>query len=155
MIEEEIDAEMPNVVELIMIEKNDQSKLYRSTQCMCRKDNPDMGEEVKMEKSVEDMIPTRFHKCLSVFKKKELVCLPLHKPWDNVIKTKSEFQPKKSKVYGRVPGSATYTKLRVGQSDSIKLSLLHGSRDHKLLQGEGIKIIIYLHCMEVGTKVVK
>jgi len=29
-IEEEIDAEMPNVVELIMIEKNDQSKLYRS-----------------------------------------------------------------------------------------------------------------------------
>jgi len=30
MIEEEIDAEMPNVVELIMIKKNDQSKLYRS-----------------------------------------------------------------------------------------------------------------------------
>ena len=55
---------------------------------------------------------------------------------------------------GRVPGSATYTKIRVGQSDSIKLSLLHGSRNHKLLQGEGIKIIIYLCCMEVGTKVV-
>jgi len=30
MIEEEIDAEMQNVVALIMIEKNDQSKLYRS-----------------------------------------------------------------------------------------------------------------------------
>jgi len=30
MIEEEIDAEMPNVVEPITIEKNDQSKLYRS-----------------------------------------------------------------------------------------------------------------------------
>jgi len=29
-IKEEIDVEMPNVVELIMIEKNDQSKLYRS-----------------------------------------------------------------------------------------------------------------------------
>ena len=56
---------------------------------------------------------------------------------------------------GRVPGSATYTKLRVGQSDSIKLSLLHGSGNHKLLQGEGIKIIIYLCCMEVGTKVVE
>jgi len=54
-----------------------------------------------------------------------------------------------------VPGSATYTKLRVGQSDSIKLSSLHGSRNHKLLQGEGIKIIIYLCCMEVGTKVVE
>jgi len=50
MIEEEIDADMPNVVELIMIEKNDQSKLYRSIQCMCGKDNQDMGEEVKMEK---------------------------------------------------------------------------------------------------------
>ena len=30
MIEEEIDVEMPNVVEPIMIKKNDQSKLYRS-----------------------------------------------------------------------------------------------------------------------------
>jgi len=29
-IKEEIDVEMPNVVELIMVEKNDQSKLYRS-----------------------------------------------------------------------------------------------------------------------------
>ena len=58
-------------------------------------------------------------------------------------------------VDGRVPGSATYTKLRVGQGDSIKLSSLHGSRNHKLLQVEGIKIIIYLHCMEVGTKVVE
>ena len=56
---------------------------------------------------------------------------------------------------GRVPGSATYTKLRVGQSDSIKLSLLHGSGNHKLLQGEGIIIIIYLRCMEVGMKVVE
>ena len=69
---------MPNVVELIMIEKNDQSKLYRSIQCMCG--NPDMGEEVKVEKSVEDMVPMRFHKYLSVFKKKESECLPLHKP---------------------------------------------------------------------------
>ena len=32
MIKEEIDVEMPNVVELITIEKNDQSKLYRSIQ---------------------------------------------------------------------------------------------------------------------------
>jgi len=29
-IEEEIDADMPNVVDPIMIEKNDQSKIYRS-----------------------------------------------------------------------------------------------------------------------------
>jgi len=66
---------------------------------MCGKDNLDMGEEVKMEKSVEDMVPNRFHKHLSVFKKKELECLPLHKPWDHAIETKSGFQLKKSKVY--------------------------------------------------------
>jgi len=50
MIKEEIDVEMPNVVEPITIEKNDQSKLYRSIQWICSKDNLDMGEEIKMEK---------------------------------------------------------------------------------------------------------
>jgi len=94
---------MPNVVESIMIEKNDQSKLYRSIRYMCGKDNLDMGEEVRVEKSVEDMVPTRFHKYLSVFKKKELECLPLHKLWDHTIKTKSGFQLKKSKVYALSP----------------------------------------------------
>jgi len=94
---------MPNVVEPIMIEKNDQSKLYQSIQCMCGKDNPDMGEEVKVEKSVEDMVPTRFHKYPSVFKKKESERLPLHKPWDHAIKTKLGFQLKKSKVYALSP----------------------------------------------------
>jgi len=37
---------------------------------------------------------------------------------------------------GRVPSLATYTKLRVGQSDSFKLSSLHGSRN----EGCGVKI---------------
>jgi len=63
---------MPNVVELITIEKNDQSKLYRSIRRMCGKDNLDTGEEVKMEKSVEDMVPTRFHKYLSVFQEERV-----------------------------------------------------------------------------------
>jgi len=62
----------PNVEEPITIKKNDQSKMYRSIQRMCGKDNPDMWEEVKVEKSVEDMVPTRFHKYLSVFKKKRI-----------------------------------------------------------------------------------
>jgi len=66
---------------------------------MCGKDNPDMGEEVKIEKSVEDMVPNRFHKYLSFFKKKELECLPLCKLWNHAIKTKSGLQLKKSKVY--------------------------------------------------------
>ena len=59
---------------------------------MCGEDNPDTGEEVKMEKSVEDMVPTSFHKYLSVFKKKESEHLPLHKLWDHMIETKSGFQ---------------------------------------------------------------
>jgi len=62
-----------------------------------------MGEEAKMEKSVEDMVPNRFHKYLSVFKKKELERLPLQKPWNHAIKTKSGFQLKKSKVYTLSP----------------------------------------------------
>ena len=52
---------------------------------------------------LEDMVPTRFHKYLSVFKKKELECLPLCKPWDHAIKTKLGFLPKKSKVYTLSP----------------------------------------------------
>jgi len=70
---------------------------------MCGKDNPDTGEETKKEKLVEDMVPNRFHKYLSVFKRKELEHLPLQKPWDHVIETKLGFQPKKSKVYTLSP----------------------------------------------------
>ena len=46
---------------------------------------------------------TRFHKYLSVFKKKELERLPLCKPWDHTIKTKLGFPLKKSKVYALSP----------------------------------------------------
>ena len=81
VIKEEIDVEIPNMVEPITIEKNDQSKLYRSIQQMCGKDNLDMGEETKMEKSVEDMVPNRFYKYLSVFKKKESERRP---NWDSI-----------------------------------------------------------------------
>ena len=99
-IEEEIDVDMPNVVEPITIEKHDQSTLYRSIRRMCGKDNQDVEEEVKMEKSVEDMVPTWY---LSVFKKKKSERLPLRKPWDHTIETKSGFQLKKSKVYTLSP----------------------------------------------------
>ena len=52
---------------------------------------------------MEDMVPTRFHKYLSVFQKKESKHLPLRKPWDHAIETKSGFQPKKSKLYALSP----------------------------------------------------
>jgi len=70
---------------------------------MCGKENLDMGEEAKMEESVEDIVPDSFHKYLSVFKKKESECLPLCKPWDHMIETKLGFQLKKSKVYALSP----------------------------------------------------
>ena len=89
----------------------------------------------------------------------QLLIVPDHDNLINLTSHNPEFlvEPAQSPFWdiGRVPGSATYTKLRVGQSDSFKLSSLHGSRNHKLLQSEGIKIIIYLCCMEVGTKVVE
>jgi len=44
----------------------------------------------------------RFHKYLSVFKR-ESEHLPLWKPWDHMIKTKSEFQLQKSKAYALSP----------------------------------------------------
>jgi len=69
---------------------------------MCSKENPEMGEETKMEKLVEDMVPNRFQ-YPSVFKKKESEHLPLWKLWDHMIKTKLGFQPKKSKVYALSP----------------------------------------------------
>jgi len=82
---------------------HDGSKLYRSIQQMCGKDNLDTGEETKVGKLVEDMVLNRFHKYLLVFKQKESECLPLWEPWDYAIKTKSGFQPKKSKVYALSP----------------------------------------------------
>jgi len=96
---------------------------------MCGKDNPDMGEEMKKEKSVEDMVPTRFHKYLSVFKKRESEHLPLCKPWDHAIETKSGFQPKKSKVYALSPkeqkevdDSITANCIIVGSKQTIRLA---------------------------------
>jgi hypothetical protein len=40
---------------------------------------------------------------------------------------------------GRLPSLAAYAGLRVEQRDKIKLSSLHGSRNHKLLQGKEIR----------------
>jgi len=64
-----------------------------------------------------------------VFKKKELEHLPLRKPWDHAIETKSGFQPKKSKVYALSPnepgGSRQFLineQLRKGSIMMIKIT---------------------------------
>ena len=45
----------------------------------------------------------------------------------------------KSQYIGRVPGLAAYTRLKLNWRDRSKLSLLHGGRNHKLLQYKIIK----------------
>jgi len=61
------------------------------------------GKKWKWKKSVEDMVPTRFHKYLSVFKKKESECYLCASRGITRLKPKSGFQLKKSKVYALSP----------------------------------------------------
>lgn len=61
-----------------------------------------MGRVVNIrgiERSVEEMVPKRFHKYLNVFKKKESERMPIRKPWDHAIELKEDFTPKKGKIY--------------------------------------------------------
>jgi hypothetical protein len=57
--------------------------------------NPQMKEGV--EKTVEQMVPERFHEYLHVFEKKASERMPMHKPWDHTIDLKPDFAPKKAK----------------------------------------------------------
>jgi hypothetical protein len=45
--------------------------------------NPQMKEGV--EKTVEQMVPKRFHEYLQVLEKKASERMPMHKPWDHTI----------------------------------------------------------------------
>jgi len=74
------------------------------------------------------MVPTRFHKYLSVFKKRESEHLPLCKPWDHAIETKSGFQPKNqsiciiTKEQKEVDDSITANCIIVGSKQTIRLA---------------------------------
>ena len=50
-------------------------------------------------KTVEEMVPRRFHKYLKVFEKKESERIPTRKAWDHVIDLREGFVLKKGKIY--------------------------------------------------------
>ena len=56
-------------------------------------------EKVKEEKRVKEMILKRFYKWLKVFEKTKSERMPTRKPWDHAIDLKTDFVPKKEKIY--------------------------------------------------------
>jgi hypothetical protein len=58
-------------------------------------------------KTLEDMIPARYHHFLSVFDEKEANRFPSSKPWDHAIDLKDDFVPKDCKIYPLLPVERT------------------------------------------------
>ena len=56
-------------------------------------------EEPKTEKTFEELVPEEYHQFRSVFKKKASERFPESRSWDHRIDLKSEFMPKRSKLY--------------------------------------------------------
>ena len=50
-------------------------------------------------KTVEEMVPRRFHKYLKVFEKKKLEKILIRKAWYHAIDLREDFVPKKRKIY--------------------------------------------------------
>ena len=79
MMEEVPDEEMPNGDNSIMIEgEGNQQDQFQGGQSWNK--NPE-----KSNKSVEEIVPEKYHEYLSVFKKKESERMPLQKLWDHSI----------------------------------------------------------------------
>jgi hypothetical protein len=69
-----------------------------------------LAQESKKEdkpKTMEEMIPERYHHYLSVFDKKEANQFPSSKPWDHAIDLKDNFVPKDCKIYPLSPVKRT------------------------------------------------
>ena len=98
-VEEVPDEDMPNGDSPITIEEDDRRDLFRFIRGGQSWDpNPP-----KLNRSVEELVPEKYHEYLSVFQKKESERMPLRKPWDHAIEMKEGFEPKKSKVYPLSP----------------------------------------------------
>jgi len=50
-------------------------------------------------RTIEEMVPQRFHKYLKVFEKKDSERMLMRKAWDHVIDLREGFVPKKGKIY--------------------------------------------------------
>ena len=48
---------------------------------------------IKIEKTVEEIVPPAFHEYLDVFRKEPSERMPTHKPWDHAIDLMPDFVP--------------------------------------------------------------
>ena len=62
-----------------------------------------VDECVKVEKTVEEIVPPAFHAYLDVFRKEPSERMPMHKPWDHAIDLMLDFVPEKSKIFPLSP----------------------------------------------------
>jgi hypothetical protein len=63
--------------------------------------NPQMGGG--RAKSINEIVPEKFHWYLKVFEKKASERMPVRKLWDHVIDMKPGFEPKKAKIFPLSP----------------------------------------------------
>ena len=54
---------------------------------------------VKVEKTVEEIVPPAFHAYLDVFRKEPSEWMPTCKPWNHAIDLMLDFVPEKSKIF--------------------------------------------------------
>ena len=62
-----------------------------------------VDECVKVEKTVEEIVPPAFHAYLDVFRKELSEQMPMHKPWDYAIDLMLDFVPEKFKIFPLPP----------------------------------------------------
>ena len=62
-----------------------------------------VDECVKVEKTVEEIVPPAFHAYLDVFRKEPSEWMPMCKPWDHAIDLMLDFVPEKSKIFPLSP----------------------------------------------------
>ena len=58
---------------------------------------------VKVEKTVEEIVPPAFHAYLDVFRKEPSEQMPTQKLWDHTINLRPDFVPEKSKIFPLLP----------------------------------------------------
>ena len=58
-----------------------------------------VDECVKVEKTVEEIVPPAFHAYLGMFRKEPSEGMPTCKPWDHAIDLMLDFVPEKSKIF--------------------------------------------------------
>ena len=62
-----------------------------------------VDECVKVEKTIEEIVPPAFHTYLDVFRKEPSEWMPTYKPWDHAIDLMLDFVPEKSKIFPLSP----------------------------------------------------